>query len=273
MAAPWPCPAARASATWRVVAAGKAVTPSAATGWSAAAISRVPGAPGRRPRPGARSAAAGPDGRRDPARRSASPSSPSEPGAASRRSSASRVPTRAAASAAAGPGSRSRGASGGATPGHRSVMTTSASGSRCDQPCRSRPGAGGRSSGQPRHSQPSVTTPVGQAEQAGQLGGIEQGDPADPEAMAAGGQPDVLDGAGAGPQVGVRDRWPGPAPRRAGRAGRSTPRCRPAPRGSRRAAGCAGAGRCRDRAGGPGPGGRGRPSRRRPPAGRGPGRR
>ena len=71
--------------------------------------------------------------------------------------------------------------------GHASANTTSASGIRCDQPARCRPGSGGRSSGQPTHSQPSVGHAVRQPDQRGQVGGLEQRHPAQPEALGAGG--------------------------------------------------------------------------------------
>ena len=58
-------------------------------------------------------------------------------------------------------GSAEGGAAGSISPGQRSVNTTSDSGCRRDQAARSRPGSGGRSSGQPRQSQPSVSTRSG----------------------------------------------------------------------------------------------------------------
>ena len=44
---------------------------------------------------------------------------------------------------------------------------------------------------------------VGQAEQVGELGRLEEGDPTETETVGAGREPDVLDGGGARPEVGV----------------------------------------------------------------------
>ena len=46
---------------------------------------------------------------------------------------------------------------------------------------------------------------VGQAEEVGELGRLEEGDPAESETVGAGREPDVLDGGGARPEVGVRE--------------------------------------------------------------------
>ena len=83
-------------------------------------------------------------------------STPREPGGVSSASASSRAPTTASLRGA-------RRCEGGAWVSslQRSLRITSSTGCRRDQPARSRPGAGGRSSGQPRQSQPSVTTPSG----------------------------------------------------------------------------------------------------------------
>ena len=125
-------------------------------------------------------------------RSTARSSTPSEPGAVSSRSASSRAPTTAgAARARRRRGRRGGGAASSRASGRRGRRRSS--GSRRDQPARSRPGAGGRSSGQPRHSQPRVTTPSGRPQQPGELRRGEQRDPAHAEALGAGGEPQVLD--------------------------------------------------------------------------------
>ena len=109
----------------------------------------------------------------------------------------------------------------------RSHSTTSERGWRADQPARSSPGSGGRSSGQPRHSQPSVSTPSGQPDERGQLVGPEQGDPSHADAFDACRQPEVLDRAGARPQVGVDVGGPAEHALRRPCGGRSRRRRRP----------------------------------------------
>ena len=84
---------------------------------------------------------------------------PSDPGGVSSTSAASRAPTTDAGSGAWRWDGGGSGAS--ASSLQRSHSTTSDSGWRLDQPARSSPGSGGRSSGQPRHSHPSVSTPGG----------------------------------------------------------------------------------------------------------------
>jgi len=88
-------------------------------------------------------------------------STPSEPRGVRRVSAASRTETTANWSGArsfetGGSGSLSRA-------DQRSGITTASSDNRFDQPTRSSPGSGGRSSGHPRHNQPSGTTSAGRS--------------------------------------------------------------------------------------------------------------
>ena len=170
---PRACPARAAASTSSVTPAAKAETPSSVTRCRPTASTSVPDRSSPRPSATTRS--------------STRSNTPSEPGGVSSTSAPSRAPTTScgagarsepgrSAPAAAGVGtgtsvdarpaaarSRERCETGAPVSVQRSVMTTSASGRRRDQPARSRPGAGGRSSGQPRHIQPSVTTPGGRS--------------------------------------------------------------------------------------------------------------
>ena len=50
-------------------------------------------------------------------------------------------------------------------------------------------------------------------EQLAEVPGLEEGDPAEAEPLGPGGQPEILDGAGAGPQIGVGEGGPAQDPR------------------------------------------------------------
>ena len=130
--------------TSRVTPTSYALTPRARTGWSAAARTNVPPA-----RPSAST---------DCTRSRARSNTPSELGGESNSSAASVAITSRDCS---GPRTCDIGAS--TAPSHRSRITTSRNGIRRDHAARSNPGAGGRSSGHPRHSQPRVCTPSGRS--------------------------------------------------------------------------------------------------------------
>jgi len=159
-------------------------------------------------------------------RLTATSSTPRDPGAASRSSPVSRARDDATA---IGPGEVRHGCGRARSPAASAHQITASSRRRCDQPARSRPGqAGVRPASQGRASRVSRPRRAGEAaRKILRRNSVTQPSPR----PAAGRQPDVLDGAGAAPQVGVRKRRPAQGRPTRGHAVARRRRSRPAPRG------------------------------------------
>ena len=131
---------------------------------------------------------------------------PSDPGAVRMRSARSR-----AATTAAGSGSKESrdgrfraGVVGGPPVAKDQIVEGQA-----PRPAAALESRGRRAFVRPADAQPAERDNAGRrADQGGQVGRIEEGDPAEPQPLGPGRQPEVLDGAGAGPQVGIDEGGP-----------------------------------------------------------------
>ncbi len=141
----------------------------------------------------------------------------------SARSSAPRLPTGVSSGSASSRAATTAACVGAAQPGHRGgrvlgrpALPQHHVGQRLPaRPAGALEARRGRALVRPAEAQPAQgDDAVGQAEQLGQLLGPEQRDPAEPQPLGPGGQPEVLDRARARPHVGVRERRP---PQHAGR--------------------------------------------------------